>query len=63
MSLSPKMTKYKIKIKVNSGVTLHFKTSNYEIIDGVLIRFMDEKVNIRKLFPLVNCEIEEINDE
>jgi len=55
------MSRYKIKILTLQGVTLHYSVSEYKIIEGDFITFVDEKTDIKKTFHASRCEIEEIN--
>ena len=56
------MSRYKIKILSLQGVTLYYTISEYKIIEGDFITFLDEKTGRKKTFHASRCELEEINE-
>jgi len=52
--------KYKISARLPNGKIFTYSVSDYEIIEGGLIRFTDKKFNVIKIFDLRLCEIEEV---
>lgn len=44
------------------GVTLYYTISEYKIIEGDFITFLDEKTGRKKTFHASRCELEEINE-
>jgi hypothetical protein len=55
--------KYKICVRLPDTRPLTYITSNYEILNSGVIKFLDERNNIIKIFDLRICEIEEIKEE
>lgn len=55
--------KYKISVVAPNGVTLTYRVTSYETLEGGLIRFLDKKYNIYKIFDSRLCEIEEIEND
>jgi len=54
---------YRINIRSLKGEVLRFtNVASYEFKDGMLI-FTDSKTQIKKQFPINNCEIEGGDDE
>lgn len=52
--------KYRISVVTPSGNKLSFQISDYEILDGNMIRFFDQKYAVYKIFDSRLCEIEEV---
>ena len=48
---------YRINVKTLDGKLLFFTTNNYEIIDNVFVKFLDNLKDKYKLFHVSNCEI------
>ncbi len=55
------MIKYKIHILTLQGRQLIFHVSEYKIINGDFVEFVDEKTGQKKKFHASRCEIGEVN--
>jgi len=53
-------TKYKLKYRPFPHTTLTYSIKSYEVVDGVFIKFYDEKDKITLQYPVVKCEIIEV---
>ena len=56
------MEEYKISINAPNGARLTYRVESYEMLDGGLIRFIDKKYNVTKIFDSRLCEIEVIEE-
>lgn len=56
------MVKYKITIRLPNSQVLTFNVNYYEMLEGGLIRFTDEKFNKIKIYDSRLCEIEEVQE-
>lgn len=54
------MTKTIIKYRPFPNTTLTYTIKAYEVVDGVFVRFYDEKDRTIYSYPLVKCEILEM---
>lgn len=52
--------KYRISVHLNPQTTLTYRVDSYEMQDDGLIRFIDKKYNVIKIFDSRLCEIEEV---
>lgn len=56
------MEKYKISINAPNGAKLTYIVDNYVMLDGGLIKFIDKKYNVTKIFDSRLCEIEVLDE-
>lgn len=54
--------RYLLKIHTANNKRLIFKVDHFDQLNG-FIRFKDEKTNRTQLFPIVNVEIEELEQD
>jgi len=55
------MTQFKLKYRPFPNITLTYTIKAYEVVDGVFVRFYDEKDKITIQYPVVKCEIIEVS--
>jgi hypothetical protein len=55
--------KYKLVYITPDKIRLTFSIDSYEIVNGTLIRFYDDRKKETKLIPVSNVEIKVIGDE
>jgi hypothetical protein len=54
--------KYLLKIQTANNKRLIFKVDHFDHLNG-FVRFKDEKTNRVQMFPIINVEIEELEQD